>query len=241
MMNANVSLLDQCLSVLGQYLMYLVICVSILVVCRLLFTIPQPVFRKMLHFVAMTSVPYMIYVSYDWKPVVIISVIFIIAVYPLLALAERWSGFHHFFAEKRKGEIKRSLVDAFGTHAAVALVVYGLLDMPYIAMAAILTWGAGDTAAAFFGLKFGRHKIPFKHADQKKSWEGTIGNGAVSFLVCLGVLLLTSPFTPAKCILLSLLAAPVSAAAELFTKNGNDTITVPLANAAVLSLLAMII
>ena len=54
---------------------------------------------------------------------VIIAVIFIIAVYPLLALGERWSGFHHFFAEKRNGEIKRSLVDAFGTHAVVALVL----------------------------------------------------------------------------------------------------------------------
>lgn len=239
-MNTDLSLLTQCISVLGQYLIYLAVCVTILVICRIMFTIPQPVFRKMLHFVAMTSVPYMIYVSENWQPVVIIAVIFIIAVYPLLALGERWSGFHHFFAEKRNGEIKRSLVDAFGTHAVVALVLYGLLDMPYAAIAAILTWGAGDTAAAFFGIKFGRHKIPFRHADQKKSWEGTLGNAAVSFLVCLGVLLWTSPFSPAKCVLLSLVAAPVSAGAELFTKNGNDTITVPLALGTVLAVLGML-
>ena len=62
-MNTDLSLLTQCISVLGQYLIYLAVCVTILVICRIMFTIPQPVFRKMLHFVAMTSVPYMIYVS----------------------------------------------------------------------------------------------------------------------------------------------------------------------------------
>ncbi len=225
---------------LVQYLLYLAVCVAVLLFFRLTRTIPQPVFRKMLHFVAMTSVPFMVYMSDDWQPVVLIAVIVAVVAYPLLVLGERWSGFHHFFAEKREGEIKRSLLDLFLPQAALTLIFYGGLHLPHVVVAAILTWGVGDTFAALIGIRYGKHKVSFKHADRNKSWEGTLAGGAAAFVTCLVMLLLTSPYTPAKCVLLSLLTAPVSAGVELFTKNGNDTITVPAANAVVLAVLCLL-
>lgn len=228
------------LDCLTKYLIYLAACIAVLLFFRLTRTIPQPVFRKMLHYVAMTSVPFMILVSDTWLPVVIIAVIVAVVAYPLLALGERWSGFSHFFAEKRDGEIKRSLLDLFLPQAVLTGIFYGCLGLPHVVVAAILTWGVGDTFAALIGIRYGKHKVPFKHADQKKSWEGTIAGCLSSFVTCLVLLLLTSPYLPAKSILLALLTAPVSAATELFTKNGNDTITVPVANCLVLALLSLV-
>ena len=232
--------MDAFLDCLTKYLLYLAVCLIILLFFRLTKNVPQPVFRKMLHYVAMTSVQFMVLVSESWVPVVLIAVAVAVAAYPLLALGERWSGFSHFFAEKRSGEIKRSLLDLFLPQAVLTAVFYGWLNLPYVVVAGVLTWGVGDTFAALIGICYGKHKVPFKHADRNKSWEGTIAGCLSSFVTCLAVLLLVSPFTPAKSLLLALLTAPVSAAVELFTKNGNDTITVPAANCLVLAVLSLL-
>ena len=223
-----------------KFLIYLAVCVIVIVTCRLTMNIPQPVFRKMLHFIAMTALPFMIMVGDSWYPPVIILGAMIVIAYPLLAMAERWSGFAHFFVQKRDGEIKQSLLDLCIPQIVLTLIFYAWLDLPYVVAAGVLTWGVGDTFAALIGIKYGRHKVPFKHADRKKSWEGTIAGGLSSFVTCLAVLLLASPFGLAKSILLALITAPVSAGVELFSKNGNDTITVSAANCIVLTLLSLI-
>ena len=219
---------------------YLGVCLTILVVCRLTMNIPQPVFRKMLHYVAMTAIPFMVLICDAWWPPVVIMGIIMVGAYPLLALAERWKGFSHFFVQKREGEIKQSLIDLCLPQMILTAIFYGWLNLPYVVVAGVLTWGVGDTFAALIGIPYGKHKVTFKHADRKKSWEGTIAGCLSSFVTCLAVLLLASPLTPAKCVLFSLITAPVSAATELFTKNGNDTITVPAANCLVLALLSLI-
>lgn len=225
---------------LTKYLIYLVVCIIILLFFRLTQNVPQHIFRKMLHYVAMTSVPFMIVVSESWVPVVLIAAAVAVVAYPLLALAEHWKGFSHFFAEKRDGEIKRSLLDLFLPQAVLTAVFYGWLNLPYVVVAGVLTWGVGDTFAALIGIRYGKHKVQLKCADQKKSWEGTLAGGAAAFITCLAVLLLTGAYTPAKSLLLALLTAPVSAGVELCTKNGNDTYTVPAANCLVLALLSLL-
>ena len=71
-----------------KYLLYLAVCVTVLLFFRLTQNIPQHIFRKMLHYVAMTSVPFMILVSESWVPPVLIAVAVAAAAYPLLALTE---------------------------------------------------------------------------------------------------------------------------------------------------------
>ena len=220
---------------------YLAVCIVAVFGCRLTRDIPQPVFRKMLHFIPVTAIPFMILVSDAWWPPVVILGIRSVAAYPLLALAERWSGFDHFLVQKRPGEIKQSLIDLCVPQMVLAAVFYGWLDLPYVVAAGVLTWGVGDTFAALIGIRYGRHKVKFKYADHNKSWEGTIASCLSSLAACLIVLLLASPYSPAKCILLSLVTAPVSAFTELCTKNGNDTITVSAANCIVLTVLALLL
>ena len=53
-------------------------------------------------------------------------------------------------------------------------------------------------------------------------------------------LLVVSPLVWWKCVLFSIIAAPFSAAVELFTHNGDDTVTVPVIIAVVLAVLCVI-
>lgn len=66
------------------------------------------------------------------------------------------------------------------TGALLVAVAWGIFDKPLIAATSILMWGAGDGAAALIGIPFGKHKVKFKPADGKKSWEGSAAMLTVS-------------------------------------------------------------
>ena len=149
-------------------------------------------------------------------------------------------GYTNLFIERKPGEVKKSLFLLFGTHTAIAALSFGLLGKPYIAVAAILMWGIGDTAAALVGKKYDTHHIQLKRADPHKTWEGSAAMAVSSFLTGFAVLLLTSPLASWKCLLFSLIAAPFSAATELYSHNGNDTASVPIAVAVVLAALCLL-
>ncbi len=102
-----------------------------------------------------------------------------------------------------------------------------------LALASIYAWGLGDAAAALIGKRFGKHH--FKGAAiSRKSWEGTLAMFAVSFVTVFTLLQFRGGLSPAGCIFSAAGTAAVSAAVELYTPNGMDTITCPLAAMAVL-------
>ncbi|MGM9538146.1 MAG: TSUP family transporter [Candidatus Onthomonas sp.] len=234
---ASCTLLMQVLRCMGWYLLFIAGIVIVILALRLCFHLPSEVSRKLLQFPAMTSVIFMLYVAETWVAGVICAVIFCLAVFPVLCLLERWEGYANLFIERRPGEVKKSLFLLFGTHTLLAALCWGLLERPYVAVTAILVWGVADTAAALWGKRFGKHRIRLAHADPRKTWEGTAAMAVTSFVTGAAVLLVTSPLPVWKCLLFALLSAPVSAAAELYSHRGNDTVTVPSAVAAVLALL----
>ncbi|MBP1544682.1 MAG: phosphatidate cytidylyltransferase, partial [Oscillospiraceae bacterium] len=103
-----------------------------------------------------------------------------------------------------------------------------------IATAAILMWGFGDAAAALIGRRFGKHKIRHRFADPNKSWEGTAAMFATSAVVGAAVLLAFSAQPWYICIGAALAVSAAGAYTELVTKGGNDTVTVPVVNTALL-------
>lgn len=90
-------------------------------------------------------------------------------------------------------------------------------------------WGFGDASAALVGKRFGRHKVHLPLVDHNKTWEGSGAMFAVSLVVGFCQMGFTLPM---------ILSALVGTYVELITHGGYDTITVPLAIAAVLLLLA---
>lgn len=62
-------------------------------------------------------------------------------------------------------------------------VASDLLGLPLaFALASFGVLGFGDTASAFVGLRFGRHKLPW---NPRKSWEGTAAGGVAAFAAAL--------------------------------------------------------
>ena len=163
----------------------------------------------------------------DWYAASIASLLIAAVIYPILALAEKERWFAELFIEKHPGEIKRSLILLFTTFAVLTAVGWGLLGKQMITAAAILMWGVGDAAAALVGIPFGRHKVHAKHADGKKSWEGTISMFLVSFVFGAAFLVFHAHMSAAGVIISCVIGAVAGAATELFSPGELDTVSVP--------------
>jgi len=237
---AGSELLLKVLSCFEWYLLYLAICLTVLLGARTLFPINAEVWRKALHFVAYTSSMYMVLVSHDWHTATICCLLFAAIVYPILHFAERWKGYDKLFTQRHPGEIKKSLLLLFCSHAVLIVICWGLLNKPYIAIASIMMWGVGDTAAALIGKRFGKHHIHLVLADEHKTVEGSLAMMGSALVVGFFVLLFTSPLSWPVCLFHAAIVAPAVAYVELITHGGNDTVTVPAAGALLLTLLSLI-
>lgn len=211
----------------GWYVLYLTLYVGGLVGIYFTHLIPRNIFRKLLHLMACFSYVFLLRFSESWQAAVVASLLCIALIYPLLTLAERWNRYQDMMVEKSPGEVKRSMLQMFLPQAAILALSWGALGKPYIAIASAVTWGLGDTAAAWVGRRFGRHAVRLKWADGKKTWEGTLANAVVSLIACAAVLLLRSPLPWRLCLPAALGTAVLSAFVELFSRRGIDTVTLP--------------
>ena len=113
--------------------------------------------------------------------------------------------------------------------AVVISVCWGLFGDRLLVIASILAWGVGDAFAALIGKQFGKHKIKNHLTDGKKSYEGTLAMFFTSFVSVFIVLLVHGGMSISAYIVISVCAAAVAAVAELFSKNGMDTVICPVA------------
>lgn len=95
-------------------------------------------------------------------------------------------------------------------------------------------WGTGDGAAALAGHRFGKHHVKLPLADPKKTREGSAAMLAVSTAVGTVTILILTVMPWHHCLLLALAASIFGAYTELISKNGYDTVTVPVVNTVVL-------
>ena len=201
--------------------------------------LPSHVFRKVLHLIAFTSLVEMQLIADEWYIASLTALIFAALVYPILCAFEDRSWYGRLFVQKRPGEVKKSLLLLFLMDATLIALCWGAMGKPYISVVTVIVWGVGDAAAALVGKRFGKHHIQLPHADERKTWEGSGAMAAVSLLLTTALLRGTTDFSLARCLLSGLVTAPVAAAVELFSHEGNDTVTVPVAVAAVLWILSL--
>lgn len=218
----------------GGLIAYFIICATGALLLRRRVAMPAEVFRKTLHLILLGSIFILTYAFAQWQLSALAALTFAAAVFPVLTLGERIPGYSKLLTERKRGEIKRSLVVAFGMFAVMIGVGWGWLGEKYLTIASVLTWGLGDAAAALIGQRFGRHAITGRLVEGRKSLEGTLAMFAVSFLTVLAVLLANGPVPWYGYAPISALAAAACAAVELYTRGGMDTLTCPLAVAAVL-------
>lgn len=218
----------------GAILLFYVIAVSLAIPVRMFSGIRNESFRKLLHCILLGSLLIWTVRFQHWQPAALAAVLFAAVLYPVLALLERIPRFSSFMTERKAGELKSSLLLVFGMYAVVVVLCWGMMGERIVALCAIYAWGFGDAAAALVGKRFGRHTISGRHIEGKKSAEGTLAMFGVSFLSVLALLVFRGGMAWYGYLLTALVTAAVSAAVELFSMKGRDTITCPLAAMSVL-------
>lgn len=219
-------------------ILYFAVAAGLALTAHYLFPIPKEIFRKTLHFILLGSFLVFIFSYPTWQSAALASIIFEVLVYPILAFFERYKGYSELTTERKRGELKASLLLVFTMFAIVAAICWGIFKDKYLALASLYAWGIGDAFAALIGKKFGRHKIHAPMLDGKKSFEGTLAMFLVSFVTVTTILLCRGSLDVLPCLIIALLVAAVAALTELYSKDGNDTILCPLS--AMMALLPLV-
>jgi phytol kinase len=118
----------------------------------------------------------------------------------------------------------------YAVSIGVLVAWFWTLQLPQFAAIGILVMTWGDGLAALIGQRYGKHS--YLLWDTRKSWEGSLTMGFVSFLVTLIILLVTQG-SSWQIWLVSCIVAIVATALEAFSKYGIDNLTVPICSAAV--------
>ena len=225
----------------GITMLYIVVAVAIMLLLRKLITIPDELFRKILHFILLGAYIHLVFAFDKWWMATVLSTSLILILFPALFFAEKIPMFSSFVNERKKGEFKSSMVFAVGMMAFSTAICWGMFGDKYLVLASIYAWGIGDALAALIGKRFGKHKINWKLADGKKSIEGSLAMFLCAFASVFSVLFFRGGIGIAMCAVIAVLAAFVCTITEMCTKNGLDTVICPISAIVVIIPLTMLL
>ena len=204
-------------------IIYFISCATIALVCRKMIKIPNELFRKILHFILLTSLFVFIFAFKTWWSSALTCILIIVLAYPILLFFERFKTYSDTVTERKKGELRSSLILVFLMFAVIITICWKLLDNKLLALPVIYAWGYGDALAALIGTKFGKRKIY-----KKKSLEGTLAMFITSVIV-VSILLSIVNIIPWYGVIVTTIFVSIGVTAvELFTPNGLDTVTCPI-------------
>ena len=215
-----------------------IICIAI----RFLTKIPDFIFRKILHLIAMGMIPILVIVPTHWWIAEIVTGICILGLLTLLLIFERTELYKKFFVEKNKHEVLISFLLFFLVVVLLIALFWGYRGDAhrYLVIVAILSWGLGDAAAAIFGRLIGKHQVSGKMIEGTKSIEGSVACFLLAFLISLILLILLMHYVWWLALIESLLIGVAVSFVELFTKKGFDNLTCPLVAALILFLFSLL-
>ena len=225
----------------GITLLYIVVAAGIMLLARMLFTIPDELFRKILHFILLGAYIPLVFAFETWWMAAAFAASLVVILFPVLLLAEKIPMFSSFVNERKKGEFRSSMVLAVGMMAFSVTICWGLFGDKYLVLASIYAWGVGDAFAALVGKRFGKHKIKWKLADGKKSIEGSAAMFLCALTSVFSVLVVRGGIDFVICAVIAVLAALVCTISEMCTKNGLDTVVCPVSAMAVIIPLSMLL
>ncbi len=236
--NEIVRAILECVLEFSEYVFFEAV---ILVLVFIIFKkIPPDIFRKLLHLVAFSSLVEMTIEADTWYYAAVSSLLFAAIIYPLLNAFENKEWYPRLFVEKKKGEVKKSLIELFGMYSFLSFLCWGIFLRPDFLSCAILMWGVGDASASIVGRRMGKHKADIPFADRNKSLEGSAAFLIFSFAAGAVGLLLSGNRLWYEIVFYPLITAPISAYTELISRDGKDTYTVPIVTSLVLIALSYI-
>lgn len=209
--------------------LYLIPAAATMLIARRFLKIPDELFRKILHFILLGIYFPFLFAFRTWWISAGFAVILIVLLYPVLTLAGRISAFSAFITERKKGEIRSSMILALSVVVVSITVCWGIFGDKMLVLACVYAWGVGDAFAALVGKRFGRHRIRLPLADVRKSVEGSAAMFVSSAVTVMVILLLRGGIGGLGCVVISLAAAAATTFVEMCTKGGDDTVTCPAA------------
>lgn len=217
---------------------YLVGLVALPTALKIRSKLPNEVIRKIQHVGYSFSIFILLKLFSTWYLAVAAAFLLVLLAYPLLFLIEKTALYKKFFVDRaeRGGELRKQLVYVQVSFAVLIFLFWGLLGAKwhYMVAVAVLTWGFGDAAAALVGKFCGKKNIVHRYVEGVKTHEGTAAMTITAFLVIFFTLLFYSGLYWPFCLLIALVVAPICGAVELFSRNGTDTLTIPLTAAALI-------
>ncbi len=225
----------------GIVCLYYVIAASSAFALRRWRTVPDELFRKILHFILQISYIPLAFAFDRWWQAALFGFLIVGIAFPAFTLLGRTKSFSAFVNERKAGEFRVSLVLAFTMLALCNAVCWGLLGDRCFGLACMYAWGVGDGFAALVGKQYGKHKLRFQYADHRKSVEGSAAMFCTSALAVAAVLVLHGHASPLACLVVPVAGAGVSTFVEMVTPNGYDTVTCPAAAMAVMVPLMMLL
>ena len=214
----------------------------ILIPIRIFVKIPDFIFRKILHTVAISTIAILIVVPTHWWVAEIVMGICGIGIIVILLIFEHIEFYKKLFIEKSKHEVLISFIVFFIVVLSLIAFFWGHRGdaHKYYVIIALLSWGLGDAAASIFGHLIGKHEISGKLVEGTKSIEGTIACFIFSFLISFILLLTLMHFVWWVALLESIVIGIVVSLSELFTRKGMDNVTCPISAAIILFLFSLI-
>ena len=214
----------------------------ILVIIRIFVKIPDFIFRKMLHMVAMSMIAILVIIPTHWWIPEIVMGICTLGILVFLLAFEPLSFYKKLFVEKEKHEVLISFLVFIAVVCVLIAFFWGYRGdaHKYYVIIALLSWGLGDAAASIVGHTLGKHKISGRFIEGTKSIEGSIACFVLAFAISLVLLLVLMNMVWWLSLIEAILVGAAVAFAELFTKKGMDTVTCPLVAALILFLFSLI-
>ena len=225
----------------GITLLYITVALGAMMLARKLFTIPDELFRKILHFILLGAYVPLCFAFEAWWMATIFALSLMAILFPALLFAQRIPMFSSFVNERKKGEFKSSMVYAVGMMALSTSICWGLFGDKYLVLASIYAWGIGDALAALVGKRFGKHKIKWKLADSNKSVEGSIAMFVCALVSVFTVLMIRGGVASSTYLFIAVISALVCTFSELCAKNGLDTVVCPVSAMIVIVPMVMLL
>lgn len=199
--------------------------------------LPSEVIRKMQHVAYSLSVFILLRLFSTWYMAVAAAFVLVLLAYPALYFLEKTSVYKRLFVDRtdRGGELRKQLLYVQLSFAILILLFWGILGAKwqYMVAVAVMAWGFRDAAAALVGKFLGKRTIIHAWVEGAKTHEGSMAMMLAAFVAVFLTLLFLSELSWYISLLVALVVAPISAVVELFSKRGTDTLTIPLATAAV--------
>ncbi len=217
---------------------YVVTLLALPLALRAFTPLPREVARKVQHVAYALSVFLLLGLFREWYLAVAAAFLLVLIAYPVLLVWERHPSYRRLLNDRsaRGGELRRQMLLVQLAFAVLIAVFWGGLGpawRPLVAVA-VMAWGFGDAAAALVGTFLGRHRIVHRAIESSKTFEGTGAMAVVAAAAVFVTLFWYGQQAWWVSLVAALLAAPVAATIELFSRRGVDTLTVPLATAVAL-------